>query len=276
MPKHIYEYDCVDIYKQPAFDNVLLKNHKIQFAVFHTKLNKPGIYGARAVIDVYDPPVKMNQVSSAQIWVEGGPPAELNSIQFGWAVSHHFISTFMNNNADASQKTGCYNTMCPGFVQVHPSQHVGQPFENSSVIGGLICATQPLIYKKFLQDPETGNWWLFVDSSSKIGYWPKEILPHLSKAATFVQYGGWTYNSPDGLSPPMGTGRFPSKNIHESCFFAQLQTVNKFNNLVDIERDSLQKVVDNTSCYDAKHWGNRYGTLAQTFSFGGPGGMCGI
>ena len=44
--------------------------------------------------------------------------------------------------------------------------------------------------------------------------------------------------------------------------------MNKFNNLVDIERESLQKFVDNTSCYDAKHWGNRYGTLAQTFSFG--------
>ena len=67
--------------------------------MFHTKLNKPGIYGARALIDVHDPLVKMNQVSMAQIWVEGGPPAELNSIQFGWAVSHHFhLSNFMNNN----------------------------------------------------------------------------------------------------------------------------------------------------------------------------------
>ena len=74
----------------------------------------------------------------------------------------------------------------------------------------------------------------------------------------------------------MGTGRFPTKNYTESCFFAQLQTVNKFNNLVDIEQDSLQKVVDSTSCYDAKHWGNRNGNLAQTFSFGGPGGICGL
>ena len=37
--------------------------------------------------------------------------------------------------------------ICPGFVQVHPSQHIGQPFENSSTIGGEIYATQPLIYK---------------------------------------------------------------------------------------------------------------------------------
>ncbi|TXG48362.1 hypothetical protein EZV62_027656 [Acer yangbiense] len=126
-----------------------------------------------------------------------------------------------------------------------------------------------------IQDSETGNWWLFIDSDVQIGYWPKEILPHLSKAATFVQYGGWTYNSPDGLSPPMGNGRFPNNNLHKSCFFATLQIVNKDYNLIDIEQGSLQKVIDNTSCYDAKHLGEQYGTLAQTFTFGGPGGMCG-
>ena len=74
----------------------------------------------------------------------------------------------------------------------------------------------------------------------------------------------------------MGNGRFPNRNPHKSSFFAELQTVNKFNKLVDIERDSLQQVVDNTSCYDAKHLGNLYGRLAQTFTFGGPGGKCGI
>ena len=28
--KETNEYECVDIHKQPAFDNILLKNHKIQ------------------------------------------------------------------------------------------------------------------------------------------------------------------------------------------------------------------------------------------------------
>ncbi|KAK4849706.1 hypothetical protein QYF36_000079 [Acer negundo] len=277
-PKLTDEYDCVDIYKQPAFDNILLKNHKIQVAAFHTKLNKPGIYGARAAIDLYNPAVKMDQVSMAQIWVEGGPPAELNSIQYGWTVNPRLYGDNLTRataywTADGSHKTGCYNLICPGFIQVHPKYHVGTPYNPVSVTGGKMYVTQPMIYK----DPESGNWWLFLGTDLKIGYWPKEILPHLSKAATFVQYGGLTYSSPNGLSPPMGDGRFPirqTRNIQETCFFAQLQTVNKFNNLVSIEQDSLQKVVDNTNCYDAKHWGNRYGTLAQTFSFGGPGGIC--
>ncbi|KAI9186979.1 hypothetical protein LWI28_023020 [Acer negundo] len=177
----------------------------------------------------------MDQVSMAMIWVEGGPLAELNSIQFGWATN---IDPCYVPKADGSQKTGCYNLICPGFIQVHPDYIIGSPYEPISVTGGKTYATQPMIYK----DPESGNWWLFLDTNLKIGYWPKEILPHLSKAATFVQYGGLTYSSPNGLSPPMGNGHFPTRDTHESCFFAQLQTVNKFNNLVDIEQDSLQKV----------------------------------
>ncbi|KAK3200025.1 hypothetical protein Dsin_023440, partial [Dipteronia sinensis] len=55
-------------------------------------------------------------------------------------------------------------------------------------------------------DQETGNWWLLVDFY-KIGYWPKELFTHLKGGADYIQYGGWTYNSPDNkLSPPMGIG----------------------------------------------------------------------
>ncbi|KAI4344910.1 hypothetical protein L6164_012091 [Bauhinia variegata] len=40
LMKHIKEgnFDCVDIYKQPAFQHPLLKNHKIQ--VMHTDQSK--------------------------------------------------------------------------------------------------------------------------------------------------------------------------------------------------------------------------------------------
>lgn len=67
-----------------------------QFATFRATIHKPGLsgglYGARAYISVYNPPVKMYQVSMAQLWIEAGPPNLLNSIQFGWAVS---ISNFI-------------------------------------------------------------------------------------------------------------------------------------------------------------------------------------
>ena len=49
--------------------------------------------------------------------------------------------------ADQSQKTGCYNSICPGFVQVHPSERLGQEFGAVSVIDGQQYGTTPMIYK---------------------------------------------------------------------------------------------------------------------------------
>ncbi|KAK0574168.1 hypothetical protein LWI29_019204 [Acer saccharum] len=243
-----------------ARPNNTLRNNSPQllYAVFQTKPNTNVKYnGAKAIIDLYNPAVKQNQISMAQIWIEAGPPAELNGIQVGWA-------------ADQSQKTGCYNSICPGFVQVHPSERLGQDFGAVSVIDGQQYGTTPMIYK----DPNTGNWWLVVENRISIGYWPKELFTHLNDGASFVQYGGWTYNSPDGLSPPMGSGRFASGNLKQSCFFAQIELMNTNNNLVDATEDILQRFVDSDKCYSAKFWGYQGSVLGQSFSFGGPGGQC--
>ncbi|KAK0594003.1 hypothetical protein LWI29_033568 [Acer saccharum] len=156
------------------------------------------------------------------------------------------------------------------FVQVHPSERLGQEFGAVSVIDGQQYGTTPMIYK----DPNTGNWWLVVENRISIGYWPKELFTHLNDGASFVQYGGWTYNSPDGLSPPMGSGRFASGNLKQSCFFAQIELMNTNNNLVDATEDILQRFVDSDKCYSAKFWGYQGSVLGQSFSFGGPGGQC--
>ncbi|TXG57074.1 hypothetical protein EZV62_018387 [Acer yangbiense] len=246
------------------------------YAVFQTKPNTNVKYnGAKAIIDLYNPAVKQNQISMAQIWIEAGPPAELNGIQVGWAVHPHLYGDNKTRvtaywTADQSQKTGCYNSICPGFVQVHPSERLGQDFGAVSVIDGQQYGTTPMIYK----DPNTGNWWLVVENRISIGYWPKELFTHLNDGASFVQYGGWTYNSPDGLSPPMGSGRFASGNLKQSCFFAQIELMNTNNNLVDATEDILQRFVDSDKCYSAKFWGYQGSVLGQSFSFGGPGGQC--
>ncbi|XP_031283653.1 uncharacterized protein LOC116142371 [Pistacia vera] len=331
------QYDCVDIYKQPAFNHVLLKNHKIQMnpssfpefksnsqiplsthsmfggqskgcpagkvpiqrnkvdyeqtdlrslsklhlglfgknnihpltstelgahyaTVQSTESNPNYLYtGASTIIDLQNPEVKMLQISKAQMWLEDGPPAERNSIQVGWA-------------ADASKNTtGCYNTMCPGFVQVHPIYHLGQRYPKISIRDGIQYITQPFVFK----DKATGNWWLSFDNNVTIGYWPKEIFTHLDKGASFLQFGGWTYNSPDGLSPPMGSGLFPDNHYKRSCFFAQLKVMVGGGQLIDMQEADLDIFVDNTACYDVKTFGYQGGELGETFTFGGPGGNCG-
>lgn len=128
---------------------------------------------------------------------------------------------------------------------------------------------------KYVQDPHTGNWWLSLGKSMTIGYWPKEIVPTLNQAATSVAFGGWTFNSPDGYSPPMGSGNFPSKEFNKVGYFSQIQTVNKAYKYVNLDQNSVEKFADNTSCYDATYWGNLHGIMDEVFSYGGSGGLCG-
>ncbi|KAF9591664.1 hypothetical protein IFM89_005245 [Coptis chinensis] len=58
------------------------------------------------------------------MWVENGPFDQYNSLQAGWMVSPNIAG-----NSDTrlfifwavDYNTGCYNQLCPGFVQVHSS-----------------------------------------------------------------------------------------------------------------------------------------------------------
>ena len=58
-----------------------------------------------------------------------------------------FLLDMKKIKADHSQKTGCYNSICPGFVQVHPSGRLGQDFGAASVIDGQQYGTTPMIFK---------------------------------------------------------------------------------------------------------------------------------
>ncbi|KAK3223229.1 hypothetical protein Dsin_010254 [Dipteronia sinensis] len=324
QPQNTEEYECVDIYKQPAFNNILLKNHKIQMnpsfmprvikrngeLLFSSKIPSEGCpmgmvpiqktrvdnltdlnsisklhlgniqplsTAAPAGISLYNPPVKMNQVSMSQIWIENGPPAELNSIQVGWAVHPRIYGDTRTRataywTADGSKKTGCYNVLCPGFVQVHPRYRLGQAYGAISVIGGKQYITQPLVFL----DKKSGNWWLAYDNGNIVGYWPKELFTHLREGATFVQYGGWTFNSPDGVSPPMGNGRFPNGYFRNSSFFSQMKMVDTSNVLVDIDDKRSGRLVDSANCYNQNYWKYQGSVLGKCMTFGGPGGTCGI
>lgn len=125
-----------------------------------------------------------------------------------------------------------------------------------------------------MQDFGTGHWWLSLDDNKeKIGYWPMELFTLLNDGVEVAEFGGWTSSSGDGSSPPMGSGLFPDNHYHRSSYFAQIQAFNRDNELVNIE--SLDYVVDNPKCYDVKYWKNQGGILQETFTYGGPGGMCG-
>ncbi|XP_059441780.1 protein neprosin-like [Corylus avellana] len=333
------EVDCVDMYKQPAFDHHLLKNHKIQMNpsfstrrktnedflksqlvgfrcpqgmvpirrpktglksfskshggslhTFATKL--PGEYsvgiettedatyhGAKAVITINNPRVEVGQYSKAQIWVRHGPDAETNSIEVGWAVHPKLYGDNRTRltaywTADGFQKTGCYNTECPGFVQVHNEYHLGGYFANISVFDGPQYGFKMTI----IQDQETGNWWLMDDDDYKYGYWPKEIFTHLATGASYLRYGGATFSPSNIQTPvPMGNGNIPDIKADEAGTFTFVQFMNADYQIVELTDKIAGHFFDyGPNCYGVVMWsdGQDPNTTGYAFTYGGPGGPC--
>lgn len=47
--------------------------------------------------------------------------------------------------ADNYRDTGCFNILCSGFVQVHPSIFLGAPYSNTSIYQGQLFVTDIMI-----------------------------------------------------------------------------------------------------------------------------------
>ncbi|KAL0862477.1 hypothetical protein Bca101_041595 [Brassica carinata] len=302
---NIDEFDCVDIYKQPAFQHPLLKHHKIpekftskesfdrknkhktndqscpkgtvailrqrsetkslhldtvdqfghHFAVMETFPDGSIYRGALADISIHNLTLQDNQLSRSQIWLENGPPGELNSVQVGWA-------------GDGYKKTGCYNTDCPGFIIVTRKPSIGSIFKQSSVYGDKPVNFTPEV----IQDGFFGSWAVKVDDEI-IGYWPRELFTHLNKGASRVRFGGDTFISPDGISPPMGNGHLPIIDyLRSSSFFHVKLTNDKY--------QSIEAKTTITGNKDSMCFSLMYRPYTEengkSFSFGGPGGRCGV
>ncbi|MCL7029063.1 hypothetical protein MKW94_000878 [Papaver nudicaule] len=327
-------YDCINIYKQPAFDHPLLKNHKIQMkpnVVRKDQSDEPisniisssvrskvegcpldtvpirrttkqdlvnaelltswikqrhfvsvqpfaekVYYGASARITVANPGVEQDKYSTGQIWIQKGPAEELNSIEFGWAVHPQLFGdndtrVFGLWTADGFKETGCYNMLCPGFVQIHPEYTFGERIKASTYGAWVQRAFDFSVHR----DLESGNWWFIngVDNA-KIGYWPKEIFTHLASNASVIGYGGAAGGEFGEPSPPMGHARLPVYDSRSTCCHVYMKLINDKGIYVDFDRSHVQLNHDTkTSCYDLIFPGREI-FRGNIMLFGGPGGDC--
>ncbi|XP_024008104.1 uncharacterized protein LOC18994581 [Eutrema salsugineum] len=323
---NIDDFDCLDIYNQPAFQHPLLKHHKIQenfdsdekidrnlfsgtnyqicpkgtvpilrqkngteslhldtvdypgqhFATIETILDGSIYRGAEALISLHNVTVRDNQYSKSQIWLENGPRNQLNSIQVGWAVHPRLYGDTFTRftiywTANGYKNTGCYNTKCSGFVIVSQIPWIGIAFPETSVYGDKKSVSfRPQVF----QDGFSGNWALKI-FNQVIGYWPKELFTHLNNGASLIRFGGNTFASPDGISPPMGNERFPVIDYQKSSHYLYVKVKNSNYQLVDIEDRRIRRYADSYQCYRLSYWGYQKSS-GVSFSFGGPGGNCGI
>ncbi|CAL5190707.1 unnamed protein product [Lathyrus oleraceus] len=321
--------DCININKQPAFDNPLLKNHKLQQKPsFGTNLmtspiksisafekikcpkgyvpiprntqdkslhnyhildaNNPVTYNAGAYVKgnfsygasgtacVYNPKVSKSQISGSALHVRGGLENNISQILLGWHVypdlyhddKSHIFALWNSNNF----KTGCYNTMCPGFIQTDNSLYLGQPIQNTSIYGTEIIMETLL---SISQDVKTNNWWVTVQNKA-LGYFPTEIFSNL-REATQVGWGGFVLSGAgeDIPFPPMGSGHFEELNLLHSSYITHIQYLNA----TRTNGCPMYKLVNTpknlpTKCYDVEYYGERSEALGCFVLFGGPGGKC--
>ncbi|XP_039684564.1 uncharacterized protein [Medicago truncatula] len=236
------------------------------------------IYGAYTGIVGYELSVQAQQYSLSAIWVESGSSSELNSIKVGAGV---FPTLYGDNQlritgqwtADGYNQTGCFNSNCPGFVQVNRDKEyaLGSVISPPNSIG----ATQKL-FAIFLiiQDRHSGHWWLYVENESKfVGYWPKDLFTHLKEGASLIRFGGQTYSPPNKNIPPMGSGRFPKEKFTNSSFMARLKIIDSQRNEIDVKPEDMKPYRDtSTNCYDLEYHGYEGPLYRQAFLYGGPGG----
>ncbi|CAN1307097.1 hypothetical protein LINPERPRIM_LOCUS26980 [Linum perenne] len=140
--------DCVDKYKQPAFNHPLLKNHTLR--------SKPSSY-----------PVGSNSIVSTKLtqkWHESGEfcpegtvpilrkPANYTTSNDKPKPSYDFSKT--------DGETGCYDLDCPGFVQESKTVTLGAEMTPVSTYGGKQHQFNVKIYK--VSTNNSGCWKKFV------------------------------------------------------------------------------------------------------------------
>lgn len=332
-------FECINIYKQPAFSHPLLRDHKIQmkpssipkgthtrnstkythstlkavecpegtvpirksqtkdltrlepslnalsdislmnnypgqhFAVVKSYLDPKGVYyGSQATFNVVNPKLGDDEASLALISLWNGENGDEHMIQAGWGVAPQLYGDHNTHLTIfwRSGKSGCFNLLCPGFVQVDKSHPMG------SVLLASVPNVEPEVIEILIhQNDATKNWWLTyvtTDGSVDIGYWPDHLLPRLSDGAPLVGWGGIAKHSLNGDSPPMGFGVFPDGSYEQSGYFREINVMYNSKDLTDPDGD-WETFVDSPNCYQAKNLGST--SEGYAMQYGGPGGACG-
>nr|XP_010923377.2 uncharacterized protein LOC105046489 [Elaeis guineensis] len=227
-------------------------------------------YGAKGTINVWNPKVQeQDEYSASQLWVRGGPPESINTIEAGWHVMPSLYGDdrtrlFAFWTADNYASIGCYNLLCPGFVQVNKEIALGATIHPISSYDGPQYEITILIWK----DPNTGNWWLQYGNQSALGYWPSSLFPQLQDSASEIQWGGEVLNiNKNGhhTSTGMGNGYFPTGGFQEASFFKNLRIVDRSNKLQTPQHQ--EDLMTRSLCYSVHRDRDDHGV----FFYGGPG-----
>ncbi|KAM3309813.1 hypothetical protein ACQJBY_030851 [Aegilops geniculata] len=236
------------------------------------------VYGARAIINVYEPKVKKSSkdINATSIQIDNFGPIGLNSIAVGYSVAPNLASdssarfhVSWGEEGEGVQSKSCYDHTCPGFVQVNHNFVLGGRLQPVSVYNGKQYVITVLIYKDLM----TKNWWVtYGKDNTPIGYWPNSLFTYLKDKGNFTLWGGYVMGpTASSDSPQMGSGHFATEGYGKVAFVKGIQIVNENGNL-DIPNVNKALIVssDSTKYTVAGYGSEKYGM--KTY-YGGPGNL---
>ncbi|KAF3540528.1 hypothetical protein F2Q69_00025018 [Brassica cretica] len=240
-------------------------------------LNGP-YHGVEAWFKMFELDIAKDQASYSQIYIGNGSNNEVNFISAGWMINPSIFGdgrTWTYGFWKGKDGKGCYNTACPGFVQVSQTVPIVQPIDVPT--GQFLW-----LHYSIHQDKNTGNWWIteLGEPNIDIGYWPKELFNLLDNGAIMVGAGGVVQASRSGSSPEMGNGQLPNVNHpNDSAIFTNIEVLDS--NYVQRKMNYFptEVLLDSPKCYGLTIGKESIfrDLLGFYFNYGGPGGnSCGI
>ncbi|KAK1267597.1 hypothetical protein QJS04_geneDACA002507 [Acorus gramineus] len=232
--------------------DVLGANGSVETAGIKPPSNPPS-YGTKGYINVWSVHVEPDEWSQSALIV-GNTNGEAHSfIEAGWGI--HPVAfgdtktrLFAYWTADGYHKTGCYNTMCPGFVQVGKRIMLGSYVQPLSTLGGQQYEIDVIIFR----DRKQSSWWLRIHGDN-VGYWPDSIFRGF-KNCPIVNWGGAILNKRSGgkhTNTQMGSGNHPeSGQFTRTAYISRVELMDEIGAL--FTPTSVQPYYTKERCYSAK------------------------
>ncbi|ERN06104.1 hypothetical protein AMTR_s00016p00045350 [Amborella trichopoda] len=112
------------------------------------------LYGASQYSTVWNPQLESpSEYSAAGTWLVNNEGSETNLVGAGWMVKPSLFGDNQTrlfvawDKVAGSQTTGCYNLLCPGFIQTNSKVVLGGVLTPVSVIGGKVYYIHYNIFK---------------------------------------------------------------------------------------------------------------------------------
>ncbi|XP_076938103.1 protein neprosin-like [Bidens hawaiensis] len=234
-------------------------------------VNNGEFYGAQAILNIWKPNVTLSDFSLSQIWVLAYfPDRPVNTLEAGWQIfpqnsNFSLLPRLFSFWTPDGYQSGCYNMLCPGFVQTSQKFSLGAAIDPISTYGGQQYDVAFMIWKEV----KSKDWWLRV-GNEVIEYWRGTLFTDLQDHATAVEYGGEVSSESfdsQHTTTGMGSGHFQNEGFGKAAFARNLEVVDSDNTLREVS--NLNTFAENPNCYGVQ---SGYNDVWHNYIyFGGPG-----